>query len=378
MEKALHSGLIFFWLPASLGMGAGALVLALAGLGWGGVAAGGSVAAAGLACGWLLSGRHAKALGAIAAPLDEARAGLDQICVQAGPIWAKQIETVRAQTEESVNAQVERFSGIIAKIGAALAESRDLAGDLGSKRDGGIPAVIRECEAELARVVGAVKTSHQIRETLLAEVAEVMDLRQVMQELKDMVTEVTAIGLQTKLLAYNAAIEAAHAGDQGRSFAVVAGEMRQLSTRSSETVQKMSKKVGAINTALSGVFEDTERFAAQDKEAESNARSAIARVLARFGEVGSLLSRSSQLLQAESEGIRDEISQVLVSLQYQDRTSQILTHVIKGMQELHERLGQDSQLLEQMRRAYSTREEHRNHELVQARVVAPAPNMTYF
>jgi methyl-accepting chemotaxis protein len=144
-----------------------------------------------------------------------------------------------------------------------------------------------------------------------------MDLRQVMQELKDMVAEVTAIGLQTKLLAYNAAIEAAHAGEQGRSFSVVAGEMRQLSTRSSETVQKMSKKVGAINTALKGVFEDTERFAAQDKEAESSARSAIARVLARFSEVAPF--RSSQLCRRRNRTKYPTCS----CFWFQDRTSQI-------------------------------------------------------
>jgi len=382
MEKALQSGSIFLWLPMTLGAGSGVLLIALAGLGWGEWVACGTVVVAGLACGLWLSVRHAKALGEIAAPLDEARSGLDQICVQAGPIWTKQIEAVRAQTEASVNSQVERFSGIVAKLEAALRDSKDLAGDLGSKRDGGIPAVIRECEAELARVVGAVKTSHQTRETLLGEVR---GLRQVTQELKDMVAEVTAIGFQTKLLAYNAAIEAAHAGDDGRSFSVVAGEMRQLSMRSSDTVLKMSKKVGAINSALSGVFEDTERFAVQDSESESSAQSAIARVLARFSEVGSRLSKSSQLLQAESEGIRNEISDVLVSLQFQDRTSQILSHVIKGMQDLHEQLGQGSQLLEQLRRAYSTEEEHRIHELAQARfasgqTLAPAQsqNTTFF
>lgn len=374
MEKAPRSETIFLWLPIALGIGAAAPLLAAAGLDWFGLIAGGAIVAAGLACGRHLASRHAKAVAELAVPLDEALGGLDRICIQAGPIWARQIETVRAQTAESVTSQVQRFSGIVAKLEDALRESRDLAGDLEGQREGNIRKVIRECEAELAAVVGAVKASHQSREKMLAEV---LGLRQFTRELEDMAAEVSAIGFQTKLLAYNAAIEAAHAGSDGRSFSVVAGEMRQLSTRSSEAVDKMSKKVRAINGALSGVFQGAEQFASQDSESEASARSAIARVLSRFSEVGSRLSKSSRLLQAESVDIRNEISEVLVSLQYQDRTSQILTHVVDGMQEMHGQFGGDSQAVERMRGAYSTDEEYRNHQLTQARL-APAQNLTFF
>jgi methyl-accepting chemotaxis protein len=100
-------------------------------------------------------------------------------------------------------------------------------------------------------------------------------------------------------------------------------------------------------------------------------------VLSRFGQVGSQLSKSSQLLQSEGEGIRNEISDVLVSLQFQDRTSQILTHVVKGMQDLHTQFGGDAEALERMRGAYSTDEEHRNHGFAPARL-APAQNLTFF
>ena len=373
-KKAPQNGPIFLWLPIVLGVGAAAPLLAASGLGGFGLVAGVAAAAGGLACGRHLYSQHARALTELAGALAEARGGLSRICEQASPIWTRQIESVRAQTAQSVDSQVERFSGIVAKLGDALRESKDLAGDLDARREGGIRAVIRECESDLASVVGAVKASHQSREAMLAEV---MGLRQVTQELRDMAAEVSAIGFQTKLLAYNAAIEAAHAGTDGRSFSVVAGEMRQLSARSSETVDKMSKKVGAINAALGGVFQGAEKFASQDSESEASARAAITRVLSRFGEVGSRLSRSARLLQTESEGIRSEISEVLVSLQYQDRTSQILTHVIQGMRDLHGQFGGDLQAIERMREAYSTDEEHRNHEFAQTRL-APAQNLTFF
>jgi len=364
----------FFWLPCTLGTGAAAALLSLGAADGTAAFAAAAGMTAGLASGWWLFKQNLRAVGALEAPLEQARAGLDRICTEAGPIWARQIETVRLQTEESVNAQVGRFSGIAGRIEAALDESRSLAGHQGGRQDGGLPAVIRECEVDLASVVAAVRASQQTREALLAEV---LGLRQVTRELEDMTAQVSAIGFQTMLLAYNAAIEAARSGASGNSFSVVAGEMRQLSTRSTETVDCMSKKVGAINAALTGVFDGAKRFAAQDSVSESNAKAAIEKVLSRFADVGLKLSKSSQLLRTESEAIRGEVSEVLVSLQFQDRTSQILEHVARGMQEMHAQSGQDAQAIERMRDAYSTDEEHRNHQTAAAQL-APAQNLTFF
>jgi methyl-accepting chemotaxis protein len=323
------------------------------------------------AAGWWLARRSGAEAAVLRGSLGEARAGLERICAEAGPIWIRQIETVRAQTEESVNGQVARFSAIVARLEETLQESRGLAG---GGRDGGIPAVIRECEANLGGVIAGVKASRDSRDVLLAEVT---GLRRVAQELEEMTAEARAISFQTMLLAYNAAIEAARADVRGASFAVVAGEMRQLSARSGETVERMAKKAEAIQHALGAVIQGAEQFAVQDSASESSARAAIAGVLARFGEVGSKLSRSSQLLQAESEGIRAEIAEVLVSLQFQDRTSQILSHVMSGMGELHAQGGGDAGALQRMRTDYSTEEEHRNHQPVRARL-APAQNLTFF
>ncbi len=307
-------------------------------------------------------------------------AGLKEVCMEAVPIWSKQIEASRSQTETAIMDLASRFAGISQKLESAVRASQSAAGGLAGNGEAGATAVLGQSRTELMGVLETLKAAQQSRNAMLESVRS---LTSYTDELKTMAAEVAAIASQTNLLALNAAIEAARAGDTGRGFAVVADEVRKLSTLSSDTGKKMSEKVGIINASITDVFGVAEIASKNDMQSVEASESTIKLVLERFHEVTSQLSNSAELLQHESAGIGGEISEVLVALQFQDRTSQILAHVRGNLENLYRHLaekdtGIDARAwLAEMELTYATEEQRNIHHGADAGGAA-AQEITFF
>lgn len=287
----------------------------------------------------------------------------ERACTAALPIWAKQIETARDQTEEAIVSLSARFAGIVERLDEALLDSQQ-----GSNTGGGdLIATMNEGKTQLAHVMDALAA---IQDSRAALAAEIRSLATYTSELGKMAEQVDMIAFQTNMLALNASIEAAHAGEMGKGFAVVAHEVRQLSNASRSTGKEISAKIGVINASLARIVESNEEAETREREAMRDSCARVQDVLTKFGEMTLSLSSSAADLRSKSADIKEEITESMVQLQFQDRVSQILSHVISSMRNLHDAApsadiqahSSEEHYLEEMARGYTTEEQRLNHE----------------
>jgi methyl-accepting chemotaxis protein len=284
--------------------------------------------------------------------------------------WSHHLDISREQTNGAVNQLVTQFASILERLRDALEASRSVSAGDGAHSVG---ATIDHAHAELHQMLAELRTA-------LAEKGEVLDsvsrLTQVTDELMHMASEVGEIAKQTNLLALNAAIEAARAGEAGRGFAVVADEVRKLSTASANTGGRIRERVEAAHKAMTSALAAAERMSQSDITLVADAEATVARLLEEFNVVTQSMSASSQRLETDGAEVQRQVEDVMVHLQFQDRVSQILGAVEADMARLATRLDENNQTLanaqppqpfeveswlRELEQTYTTLEQHTGH-----------------
>lgn len=318
--------------------GAGVVVIAaFAEPGWSTAALAASVPLIALATGWRLGNRLAAQVAAALAAEKAVRRASERQAVttvlenqqhlahRLMPVWTRQIESSRSQMENATMQLLEQFSEIIGRIEQSINASAMASGD------SGLVAMFERNKRDLETVVNSLRAAKQNKDALLMEMHRLL---QFIEDLKTMAADVAGIAGQTNLLALNASIEAARAGEAGRGFAVVADEVRKLSTMSGETGKRITEKVETINAAISSAFQEATHTAEHDAESVCHAEKTINKVLSDFHEATHTLAESTAILRNESACIQREVQNAIVSLQFQDRVSQVLSHVCEHIESL--------------------------------------------
>ncbi len=304
-----------------------------------------------------------------------ADSSLQELCLEAIPIWVRQVNAVKAQTEEAILTLSRRFSNLAERLDNAVAAS---GGDsVGQDGGAGLSSIFSRSQSELLSVVDHLEESVNTKEEMVSEVNR---LGEHTAELQAMAADVAKIAEQTNLLALNASIEAARAADAGRGFAVVADEVRKLSIQSGETGKDIGKKVGMISQAMKSTLQIVTRAAEDSNKVTTSSRETINKVLSELNVTMQELSDSATTMQEESRGIKSEIEDILVSLQFQDRVGQIIDHVRESLLSLSVNLeeieqarrnGTESKMLnvpaflDMMHKMYTTDEQRLNHKGVE-------------
>jgi len=192
---------------------------------------------------------------------------------------------------QSLSQDAEELSASIAHLSDSGDRARQLSaqsGELAAQGD----AVIQQAAGEIIAIESTVAHGVSSVEALGEKAVEISSIINVIKDVAD----------QTNLLALNAAIEAARAGEQGRGFAVVADEVRKLAERTSQSTVQITGMIEAIQDSA--------------RASVTNIQQTLARVHAGV-ELAQRAGESIQQIRSSAQGVAEVIQDVYGALQAQ-------------------------------------------------------------
>ena len=160
-------------------------------------------------------------------------------------------------------------------------------------------------------VVSNAVTGIEELTTLVERTAgEVKQLDENSEQIGEIISVIDDIADQTNLLALNAAIEAARAGEQGRGFAVVADEVRQLAERTTKATSEVRERIGKVQSETAMVVTSMEEGATKSEEGIKLVREtgdALREIVHSVDSVSSMIQQIATAAEEQSS-TTDEIS----------------------------------------------------------------------
>jgi len=226
---------------------------------------------------------------------------------------SSRINHIAQRTSNSVMHQQEQTSSVMAAI-TQMSHSTESVASSAEETVAASELARQESESGRRITDDAIDSITQLRQNIEQATSVIHQLDQQSQNVDTVLEVIRKIAEQTNLLALNAAIEAARAGEQGRGFAVVADEVRTLASRTHSSTEEINT---IISTLQAGAREAVQAMESSLKSADSgvtqveNSTRAFATIAAEIERINSMNHQVAQAIHANS----DVASQIDKSIQ---------------------------------------------------------------
>jgi methyl-accepting chemotaxis protein-2 (aspartate sensor receptor) len=259
--------------------------------------------------------------GKMRSALSDVRAVAQQLSDHSKQVLDTANEVVRQSTQQSDSAltmasSVEEMNVNLVNVSDSAQQTSQISIDSARVSNEG-SVVIRQATDSITRIAETVRTASGIVRALGEESQAISRIVEVIREIAE----------QTNLLALNAAIEAARAGEHGRGFAVVADEVRKLAERTAGSTQEISSMIQRILEGTSNAVSSMDAGVTQVEEGVSYAGQAgesIASIRESSDQVTTSVTSISKALMEQSEaitGISHSIEQIATMADQNSQTA---------------------------------------------------------
>jgi methyl-accepting chemotaxis protein len=250
--------------------------------------------------------------------LDRLQGTIRQIIATAAPLeqMSRELHRLTQGAEESAHSQEERTESISRDIGTMTSSIQEVA-QRSRQASEQASAATRQADEARQNIDSLSSSIGDLGSSVLSSVQAMQQLEEETQQVGSVLTVIRSIAEQTNLLALNAAIEAARAGEQGRGFAVVADEVRNLAQKTAASTSEIQSIIQRLQNSANGVLHAMTlngakaRASIERSEQATLTLEAITRAVRQIDELNASIARFTQ----EQIGLSSSIQQDTERLQ---------------------------------------------------------------